>query len=128
MVAGFLIYMLLMAFGQHLRQRAASKLDTEEKARVLDASQQKVWTWVALAALLALFFSAQHLGGDRHWLFPTFLFLTFAIAISFGVADWRRLKLQGLPENYMRSVKLEMLLRYGALLILIGGMLVPFAF
>ena len=99
---------LLLVVGaatQWLLARAKNRLSVEDKARLTDATFQRWWPTVILAALIgAMSFGMQSLPRQWQW-WSLIAFVVAALLVTFvsTTVQWRSLVRSGVAQTYVRT-------------------------
>ena len=99
------LLLILVAVTQWLLARAKNRLSVEDKARLTDATFQRWWLTIILAALiLAFLFGAQSLPRQWQWsLLVAFTVAVFLITVVSATMQWRSLVRSGVAQSYVRT-------------------------
>jgi drug/metabolite transporter (DMT)-like permease len=99
------LLLILVATTQWLLARAKNRLTVEDKARLTDATFQRWWLTIILAALMfAFLFGAQSL--PRQWQWWLMVAFTLAVLLTTVVSttmQWRSLARSGVAQSYLHT-------------------------
>lgn len=119
-----IILLVCFAARRLILNRAVVTLSVEQKAMLVDASAsitKRPWFYGMVIALLVIWALAAANLGHRDWLLIGFVILLLAITISTVVFRLRRLSAIGLPETYLRSVRLATAILFIGVVIFLGA-------
>src|SRR5438046_2576593 len=99
------LLLLLVAATQWLLAQAKNRLSIEDKARLTDATFQRWWPTVILAALIgAMSFAMQSLPRQWQWrLLVAFVVAAFLVTFVSTTVQWRSLVRSGVAHTYVRT-------------------------
>jgi drug/metabolite transporter (DMT)-like permease len=99
------LLLILVAATQWLLARAKNRLTVEDKARLTDATFQRWWLTIILAALMfAFLFGARSV--PRQWQWWLMVAFTLAVLLTTVVSttmQWRSLAHSGVAQSYLRT-------------------------
>jgi hypothetical protein len=99
------LLLILVAATQWLLARAKNRLSIEDKARVTDATFQRWWATVILAALVgAISLGTQSLPRQwQWWSLIAFAVAVFLVTVASTIMQWRSLARSGVAQSYVRT-------------------------
>ena len=99
------LLLILVATTQWLLARAKNRLSIEDKARLTDATFQRWWPTVILAALIGVMsFGTQSFPRQwRWWSLVAFVAAAFLVTVVSTTVQWRSLARSGVAQSYVRT-------------------------
>jgi quinol-cytochrome oxidoreductase complex cytochrome b subunit len=104
------LFLLCVAVGVAVMNRARRDLTVEQKAVIFDAApKRQAWLVVAMALVMAAFtLPTLHRHSTSRWSFVAFSTVVFALVVAHTAAYMRRLSQSGVSPGYLRAMRVSM--------------------
>ena len=104
------LFIICVAVGVAIMNRAGRGLTVEQKAALFDAApKRQAWVLVAMAVLMAAFtLPPLHTHATRRWSFVAFAIIVYVLGLVPTVAHFRRVSQSGAPPAYIRAMRVSM--------------------
>jgi hypothetical protein len=108
-----IIFFGLIIISRVITEKALKELNTEEKARLIDAfSSYRIYNFIAVAIILVLYFIALKYFTDMQLVSLTYIGVIFLLLLVLSWIAFKKMKQLQMPDKYIKKYLLSLAIKF----------------